>query len=159
MHTGVYWQIIYWLSTPALAVVACVLLLRGLHRRFPIFFSYVVVACINDVARFVTYHQSFRAYAQTYWVSELINTVFALLATGELFLKRIFPQFQKIVFYRLLFTGAAAMIVELATMTALKSIKVDVLFEVLHGIDFVRVATLFFFVGLMLFMGRRWERY
>ena len=159
MHTGFYWQIIYWFSTPTLAVVATILLVRHLHKRFPLFFSYIVVACLDDIARLVTYHTTFKTYAYTYWISQLMNTVFALLAIYELSFRRLFPQFQRIKFYRFLFLAAAITIATFAILTALHSIQTAVLFKILHGLDFLRVTTLFFFVALMLFMGRRWERH
>lgn len=159
MLTEVYWQVIYWFSVPALAVLTAVIFRRGLHRRLPLFFAYALVACVTEGARFVAYHQSFKVYAYTYWISELVTSVFALLATYELFLMRIFPQFQKVKLYRFLFFVAAITVLSLAVLTAFKSIQVKVLFRILHGIDFLRVGMLFFFVALMLFMGRQWKRY
>ncbi|HEY6252707.1 MAG TPA: hypothetical protein VI685_22350 [Candidatus Angelobacter sp.] len=159
MHTGVYWQIVYWLSTPALAALGAIFLLRRLFQSFRLFFAYVLIAFLSDVSRLVAYPRSFRVYAYTYWISQLVNTVFAILAISELFLKRLFPQFQKIGFYRSLFSIMAVLLVGLATLTAFHSIPTGILVKILHVLDFLRVATLFFFVGLMVFMGRRWGRY
>lgn len=159
MNTGVYWQIIYWLSTPALAALVVILLVRGLPRQLPLFFSYVLIACLSDIARFITYHESFSVYASTYWISEVIDSFFSFLATGELFLRRVFPQFQKVSLYRLLFPTAGAVIISVGVLTALHTIRIRALINILHGLDFLRVATLLFFLALMLFMGRQWGRY
>src|SRR5579864_3749716 len=159
MHTGLYWQIVYWFSTPALAALGAVFLLRRISRWFPFFFAYVMVALLSDVSRLVVYPRSFRVYAYTYWISQIVNMVFAILAIFELFLKRLFPQFQKIGFYRYLFSLAALIVIVLATVTAFYSIPTGSLVKVVHVLDFLRVATLFFFVSLMVFMGRRWGRY
>jgi hypothetical protein len=159
MHSGFFWQVLYWFSTPLLAALATVLIWRRLYREFPFFFSYVSIALVDDVARLIAYRQSFKVYATTFWISQLINSVVAILPIYELFIKRIFPQFQKIGFYRVLFSLAALVIIVLAVLTGIHSIRVVVLFNILHGLDFFGVATLIFFVALMLFMGRRWGTY
>lgn len=162
MYTRVWLQVIYSLSTPALAVLALVLFIRRQHRRIPFFFSYVLIACLSDIAQLMAYQWTSRtskAYFYTFWISHLATTVLAILAICELILKRLFPQFQKIKLYRSLFPAAAVVIVILAVLTGFQSIRAVILVDIIHGIDFLQVAMLLFFVALMLFMGRQWQRY
>ena len=92
-------------------------------------------------------------------MTQLLNTVFALAAICELFLKRVFSQFHKIRIYRYLFSIAAAIIVLLATITFLGSITNPVLLNVLQVMDLIRVSVLCFFFALMLLFGLEWSQY
>lgn len=159
MHAPIYLEIIYWLPTPVLAVLVGLFLRRRLYQEFPVFFSYIIVAILGDIPRFVTYRFSFPAYARTFWMTQLVNTVLALAAICELFLKRVFSQFHKIRIYRYLFLIAAAGIVLSATITFLGSIRNSVLLNVLQALDFTRVSVLCFFFALMLVFGLEWSQY
>src|SRR5215467_11810517 len=159
MRAPIYLEIIYWVSTPILAVLVGLFLKRRLYREFPVFFSYIIVVILGDIPRFVTYRFSFPAYARTFWITQLLNTVLALAAIGELFLKRVFSQFHKIRSYRYLFSIAAVVITLLATITFLGSIRNSVLLSGLQAMDFTRVSLLCFFFVLMLFLGLEWSEY
>ena len=160
MHASIYLEIIYWLPTPVLAILVGLFVKRRLYQEFPVFFSYIIVAILGDIPRFVTYRFSFPAYARTFWMTQLLNTVLALAAICELFLKRVFSQFHKIRTYRYLFLIAAAGIVLLATITFLGSIRNSVLLlNVLQALDFTRVSVLCFFFALMLLFGLEWSQY
>lgn len=159
MHAPIYLEIIYWLPTPILAVLAGLFLKRRLYQEFPVFFSYIIVAILGDIPRFVTYRFSFPAYAKTFWITQLLNTVLAIAAIGDLFLKRVFSQFHKIRIYRYLFLIAAAVTVLLATITFLGSITNSVLLNVLQALDLTRVFVLCFFFALMLLFGLEWSQY
>lgn len=159
MHAPIYLEIIYWLPTPILAVLVGLFLRRKRYQEFPVFFSYIIVAILGDIPRFLTYRFSFPAYAKTFWITELLNTVLALAAIGELFLKRVFSQFRKIRAYRYLFSIAAAVITLLATITFLGSMRESLLISVLQAMDFGRVSVLCFFFMLMLFLGLEWSQY
>ena len=158
-HTGFGWQIIYWLSTPVLVVLATIFIWRRLYREFLLFFSYIVVASLGDLLRLLFLHASERTYVNIYWSSQLLNSIFALAAVYELSLKRLFPHFYKVRFYQYLFFLACSVSLVLAALTAFRTIALSVLFNIQHAFDFLRVITLFFFVALMLFMGRRWAKY
>ena len=159
MHAPIYLEIIYWLPTPILAVLAGLFLRRRLYQEFPVFFSYIIVAILGDIPRFVTYWFSYPAYAKTFWITQLLNTVLAIAAIGDLFLKRVFSQFHKIRIYRYLFLIAAAVTVLLATITFLGSITNSVLLNVLQAMDLTRVSVLCFFFALMLLSGLEWSQY
>jgi hypothetical protein len=107
----------------------------------------------------VTYRFSFPAYARTFWITQLLNTALALAAIGELFLKRVFSQFRKIRAYRYLFSIAASVIILLAMITFLGSMRKSPLISMLQAMDFGRVSVLCFFFMLMLFLGLEWSEY
>lgn len=164
MSNGVAQAIINWLSLPLLGALVCVLLWRRIPRVYPAFFVYAIAEFLSDAARFVVYYSVSRngstyAYRMTYWTTDIMTTIFAALAIYELFVKQIFPGFQKIRFYRYLFPVAALAIIVLASLNLTNNIKRTLLLKSMHIIEFVRAATIFFFMALMLFMGRQWKRF
>jgi hypothetical protein len=159
MKTGVIWQTMYLFPTPVLALLAIVLVRRRLLPEFPFFFSYVMVACLRDVADFAAMHASADTWQKTYWYSHLISTGFMLFATCELFTKRLFPRFYKVSFYRYLFSVAALAILALSTFNAREGINTAWFVGPILVLDCLRVVALLFFVALMVFMGRQWSRY
>lgn len=159
MHLGVFWQVVGWLSLPVLAVLAGVLVWRKTYREFPYFFNYVVSAEAIGLGRLCVYYYLGRtAYLYTYWISDVLITLFALLTTYELFLRRLFPAFHKTPFYRRLFPFVAVVLSLLAAPIALQTNHLHGLLVTLHVLDFLRVGILLFFVVLMLVMGRNWTR-
>jgi len=162
MHNGVLWQVIYWLSSPILTILATIMVLRKLQRSFPVFFVYVVGLYMIDFSRLVTQAGTPLTYFYVYWIGDGIGTLLALLTVGELILRRLFPQFYKLRFYRYLFLLAAVVAVSFTILTAYSSrptILLSTLITILHTGDFFLAATLAFLVALMMFMGRRWGRY
>lgn len=153
-------QLVGWFSLPVLIVLAGILLWRGIPREFPHFFNYVAANAVIGLVRLCAYRAGTpHAYAVIYWTSEVLIAVFAFLATYELFIKRLFPRFSAIRLYQFLFPAAAIVIVVIAVPAALESHKNLILRATIHTIDILRVSTLIFFVGLMVFMGRQWTGY
>ena len=158
MRTQLPWEAMYWLAMPLLAVIACVLVWRKLVREFPLFFSYAVAGCLADLARLVAYRTSVTAYYYTYWIGHVITSTFIFFAAYELFIKRVFPRFYAIDFYRRLSLVAVILTAAVVSSTAFIG-KMAVLAYAIRALDLGRVLVLLFFVALMLFMGRRWNRY
>lgn len=162
MNKGMFLQAFYWLSLPALAALCLTFIRKKLSKEFPFFFAYVGAGVLVDIARLLAYRGSKATYFYVYWISDSVSAVLALLATCELVLRRLFPEFQRIRFYRYLFLVGGVTIATSAALTAASSktlVFMPVVIRGLHTIDFLRVALLLFFVGLMLFMGRRWGRH
>jgi hypothetical protein len=133
---------------------------RRVYRELPFFFFYIVSALCIGIARYVGFHIGHDVYFYVYWVSELAGAVFVSLALYEVFLRRLFPSFQKVRFYRNLFPLAAAVILLLTLVTASGAPDRHAAFlTASRGADFVRTAILVFFVALMALMGREWPRY
>jgi hypothetical protein len=160
LHIDWLWQVLNWMSLPALAVVAGILVWRKVHREFPFFFWFLIVTIIAGALRFVAQFRSAQAYYYVYWVSDLIINIFIFLAVYELFIRRLFPQFHKVRFYRYLFPVIASGIILVGWLTALEAPDKTAafLFED-RVLDSILVAILAFFVSLMLLMGREWTKY
>ena len=150
--------LVNWLGLPALALLALLLVYRRWHRVFPLFTLYVIAAELIAIVRLASLHAPSRLYAKIYWVSDAISAALALIATYELFFKRLFPSFYRVRFYRALFPSAAALITGAAVATALLGGHFSILAQTIHLYIFVRAGGLFFFVALMLVMGRQWNK-
>jgi hypothetical protein len=159
-HADWLWEILDWLSLPVLAGVAGILVWRKLHREFRFFFWYLVITDIATGVRFVAQFQGRRTYFYAYWISDLVVTVFNVLAVYELFARRLFPRFHKVRLYRYLFPIVASGIIFLSWLTALEAPnKAAALAIEDRVLDFVLAAMLAFFVSLMMVMGRTWTKY
>jgi len=159
MHAGVFRQITYWFCTPALAVLVGLLFGRRLVRQFPFFLIYVVVACLRDLVGLWAYYRSPANYFSIYWISYLVSAFCIFLATFELFIKRLFPSFYKVLFYRYLFAVAGFAAIALGIYAALGGGNLAIVPNIISTLNFLRVVVLIFLVALMLFMGRHWNRY
>lgn len=152
-------QFIGWFSLPILAVLVGLLVWRRVPREFPHFFNYIVLAELVGLARLWAYHVKPRAYPPVYWTSDVLLATFAMLATYELLVKRLFPRFYAIRFYQFLFPAAAIVIVLFLVPAVLQTRRISLLLLLIHGLVVLRVCVLLFFGGLMVFMGRQWTRY
>jgi cation transport ATPase len=155
-----YWVnlLIDWFALPSLVLLAGVLLYRKQHKEFPLFFSYVIVTILVGVIRLAAQAAPTIVYRYTYWISDLVSVAFAFLATYELFIKRLFPGFYKVRFFRYLFPAVASVITLIVVCVALYGNHNRVLLLTARIYEFLRAATLFFFVALMTMLGRRWEK-
>jgi len=159
-NASVLWEIINWLSLPVLAAVVGILVWRRHHREFPFFFFSLIVTETATLVRLAAGFRTPRTYFYTYWISDLIITIFNFLAVYELFFKRIFPGFYKIRIYRYLFPTVAAATIFLGWLAAIESQNAAAaLIAKDRVLDSVLVAVLMFFVLLMLVMGRQWTKY
>ena len=145
-----------WFGLPALALLAILLVYRRWHRVFPLFLVYVVGTELIGIARLVSLRA--QLYARIYWISDAIFASLALLATYELFFKRLFPAFYRVRFYRTLFPATAILVTGGAVLVAFLGGHFSILAKTIHLYLFIRSAVLFFFVALMLIMGRQWTR-
>jgi hypothetical protein len=159
--TGWIWDFFAWLSLPLLALLAGVMAWRKLNRLFPFFFFYVVMICLIGVIRFIAYKGfSVAVYFYVFWGSDSVVLLLSFSALYEIFLKRIFPGFHKIRFYRYLFPAVGVLIAILAFVTALHSPDKRTSFLIMSRIfDFLRSAVIGFFVLLILVMGRLFDGY
>jgi hypothetical protein len=145
-----------WMGLPALLLLAGIFVYRRWYREFPFFFLYVVGAESVGISRVV--FMGTPVYSHIYWISDTALTVFAFLATYELFFKRLFPGFYRTRLYRYLFPAAAILITVLGALVAMMGGVSSVLPTTSRIYEFLRAAILFFFVLLTLVMGRRWDK-
>lgn len=154
-----FWQVINWCALPVLALLALLLIWRGAARKFPYFLYYILADEVIGLVRLWLYNPAGRLYFLTYYITDVMIAIFALLATCELFLKRLFPRFYEVRFYQHLFPIGAVVIALIVVPAVVALHKVSLLLMTIHGLEILRVLALLFFVGLMVAMGRRWSRY
>ncbi|HKE32507.1 MAG TPA: hypothetical protein VKD65_12340 [Candidatus Angelobacter sp.] len=159
MFAGMLAQIVNWLGLPVLALIAVLLIRRKTQREFPYFFFYVLLVEFGGIVRFLVFHFARKAYFHTYWITEVLVAVFTFFVSYELFVRRLFPRFFAVTFYRYLFPSVGFIIAITAVPAAIATRKVSLLLTLIHGLTILLVTVLLFFVGLMLFMGRQWTRY
>ncbi|HLK07446.1 MAG TPA: hypothetical protein VKV30_05890 [Candidatus Angelobacter sp.] len=150
--------LIDWFALPSLALLACILLYRKLHREYPLFFCYLVVTEAVGLIRYAASSASSSVYSYVYWVSDLILVSFACLASYELFVGRLFPRFYKVRFFRILFPLAAILVNVVIVIAAIYGNHKRMLLLSARIVEFLRAAVIFFFVALMTVMGRKWEK-
>jgi hypothetical protein len=151
------WDVVGWAALPIVAVLIVVFVYRRWVPEYPLFFSYLVAAESVGVIRLVWFGAP-GLYYSVYWVSDIVYTLFALTAAYELFVKRLFPGFYKVRFYRHLFLVAALFTTAVTIAIALITGHLKVLLTTIYVYSFFRAAMLFFFVALMLIMGRQWSK-
>ncbi len=157
MHNWFY-VIIDWLALPSLALLVGILIYRKQQRQFPLFFFYVIAAELVGLTRLAASGAPVRVYSYVYWISDIILVLFSLLAAYELFVKRLFPNFYKVRFFRYLFPMIAILVNIVVVLIALYGNHKRLLLLTARTVGFLRAAILVFFVALMAVMGRQWEK-
>jgi hypothetical protein len=155
------WDVVAWISLPLLAMLAGVMIWKKLEREFPFFFAYTTLTALIGLIRFIAYKgYSANVYFYVFWISDSVILLVTFLAIYETFLKRIFPGFARVRFYRYLFPVVAIIIGAAALIIALHSMDTRGAFLATARIfDFLRSAVIGFFVLLILFMGRSFAGY
>jgi len=165
MPMGFAKELIYWFALPARGLAILMSVWRKLARELPVFFIFLIAAELSDLARLAVYYltdypRNRAPYYYTYWMTGSILSAMALLAVLELCARQ-FPGFRRVAFYRRLFPMAAIPILGTGLMAGLVKVKgypwAAALLKIVLGFDAANVALLFFFVALMLLMGRRWR--
>jgi len=146
------------MGLPALLILTGLLVYRRWYRTFPFFLIYVVGAESIGLIRLAVSTAAVPVYARTYWFSDTFLAAFAFLASYELFFKLLFPNFYRTRFYRILFPGMAILVSVLASLIAVSRGHSSVLTATVQVYEFIRAALLFFFIALMLAMGRQWSK-
>ena len=157
MHGWAYF-VIDWFALPSLALLACVLIYRKQQRQFPFFFLYVVATELVGLTRLAASGAPSLVYRYVYWISDIVVVLFSLLAAYELFVRRLFPGFYKVRFFRYLFPTIAVLVNIVVVLVAIYGNHKRLLLLTARVGEFVRAAILVFFVSLMAVMGRQWEK-
>jgi hypothetical protein len=116
-------QLALWISHPALELLlAAGMLWRGLHRKFPVFFAYVVFQLINFAILFpVHQYGSYDLYFYTYWVSAIISLAIGFKVIHEIFLDVFRPYHTLKDLGTVLFKWAALVMMFVALVVAVSS--------------------------------------
>ncbi len=77
-----------WIAHPILqAAISVIMLRRGLHRRFPFFFAYIVAQVLTFGVVFPTYlRHNYWAFFYLYWFSTAVSVVLGFMVIHEVFL-------------------------------------------------------------------------
>jgi hypothetical protein len=81
-------QLVLWISHPALeALLAGAMVWRKLHRKFPVFFAYVVFQLVNFAILFpIHQYGGYDLYFYTYWIGATISLAIGFKVIHEIFL-------------------------------------------------------------------------
>lgn len=150
--------VVDWFALPSLALLACVLIYRNQQKQFPLFSLYVVATELVGLTRLAASGAPSLVYRYVYWISNILVVLFSLLAVYELFVKRLFPGFYKVRFFRYLFPTIAILVNIVVVLIAIYGNHKRLLLLTARAGEFLRAAILIFFVSLMALMGRRWEK-
>ncbi len=147
-----------------LAVIATVMVVRGLHKQLPYFFSYTTFALLSNIALLLI-HRYPQIYFDSYWLQELISWGLGLAVIYEIYasLLKEYAVLQKL--GALLFWIMGAVLVSIALWTAFKAPDSDVsrVLQTLLTLErSVRIVECGLLVALFLFasfFGLSWKNY
>ena len=153
-------SLLLWLPFLPLSLTLAVFLWRRLWQERPFFFAYLGSALLAGLARFGSSQLDPLPRFYTYWISDMAISLAVFMAMYEVFLRRLFGGFGQVRIYRKVFSVAGFVILILAAFTAVEAHdRASAFLMASRGLDFIRTATLVFFLVLMLVMGRQWTRY
>lgn len=113
---------VIWIAGPAMQLVlAAVMLRRGLRRRFPVFFWYVVAQTISFVPQFVCFRISYTAYYWSYWAFSFISVTLGFMVIREVFIDLMRPYDYLRDLGDVLFRWASLVLVLVAIVSAVMS--------------------------------------
>jgi len=143
--------------------LAALLVRRRVHRRFPFFFIYISSSIVIGLLR-VCVVKNYRLYFETYWVTEAIYILLALLALHEVFLK-VFLAFYKRWWFWLFFPVIVIAISVLAVVYRLGSPPVQanrvmsLIISMGMAVNLVQALLFVLFFVLVWFNGIGWREY
>ena len=157
-----------WVTHPCLhAVLTGVMLRRKLCREYPVFLAYTISHVIRFTVLFPMYHQgSQEAYRYTFLGAEVLDAALSFLLIYELYrhLLRTYEGVQKLA--RLVFRGAAVVLLVTVVLTAAVSpARADTsrvlagLFTLDRGVSIVRGGLLLLLFLFSSYVGLRWKRF
>ena len=85
MHVNL--QLALWMAHPLLELsLGSAMLIRGLHRKFPVFFSYIIFELAAFAILFpLQRHGAFAPYFYGYWSSAMVSLVLGFMVIHEIF--------------------------------------------------------------------------
>jgi hypothetical protein len=150
----------FWFAVVSLLLLTGLFLFRRIYRDLPFFFIYILYGFLGGAARYGASQVNPRLYFYVFWFTEFANLFVVILAVYEVSLRRLFPRFFRVRFYRLMFLLLAVVAPVLSIQIALQAPdKRATLMMIMRGYDAARAVVLVCIVALMIFMGRSWRRY
>jgi hypothetical protein len=121
MHAKI--QLALWIAQPVLEVpLVGVMLWRKLHRKFPIFFSYIIFQIVNFAILFPIYrHGVYDMYFYAYWIGAMVTLALGFAVIHEVFLDVFRPYHTLKDLGTVLFKWAALVMIFVAIVVAASS--------------------------------------
>jgi hypothetical protein len=116
-------QLALWISHPvAELLLAIALIWRGLNRKFPVFFYFVVFQLVHFGILFpIHQYGNYKLYFYSYWISAVLSLTFGFLVIHEIFLDVFRPYHTLKDLGTVLFKWAALVMMILALVVAVAS--------------------------------------
>ncbi|MFZ0771268.1 MAG: hypothetical protein WCA49_25345 [Candidatus Sulfotelmatobacter sp.] len=159
-------DLVWYIPTPLILLLLCLLVRRGEHRTFPYFFAYVVFSVAASAMRFFTRnHHS--VYFWVYWLTDVGYALLGALAMYEI-LRKALRGFAHIWWRHLVFPAVVVIGVGLSLWHLYKvppRLQGRLLIWIVTGEIAVRYVQVLTFIGLgvlaalALFYGLRWRQY
>lgn len=162
------YSLLEFVGWPLLLILAAILVYRRLYRRFPIFFAYILTVILVDAIRFFVHRVRWTTtlqYFYTYWITEAVEVLLGFLVLYEVFLIRLFPEFNTTRVYRWLFPTIGAIIAGLtiwlwlSTPATGPSRIIALIGASTMSLNFCQVALLILFGALIRFTSHEWRRH
>jgi hypothetical protein len=154
------WTTVFWFTVANLLLLVALFLWRRIYQGLPFFFSYVLYDLVVGAARYAAASINPKFNLYFFWFTEFAGFFVVMAALYEVSLKRLFPKFFRVGFYRVLFPAIAIIVPILSIQIALQAPdKRHALTMTMRGYDAARAVVLVFVVLLMIIMGRSWRRY
>jgi hypothetical protein len=118
MHLNLPTSVLWAVETAAMVVIIILMLRRGLHREYRVFFFYMIYEVLLTLSLFML-RGSYAAYFYAYWTGEALEVVLAFAVIYEVFglLLRPYPAVRRVAV--VLLAWAAVLLVGIAIVLAM----------------------------------------
>ena len=146
------------------AWVAALVVRRRLHREFPLFFAYLILAVTVPLVR-LSASGDYATFFKVFWTTEALYAFAALLALYEVFHEVFLPFYLLWGWFRLLFPGAALFIAFLSVRNALHNPALrsprpmEIIFALATGVNYMEAVLFALFFALVVLLGVPWRSY
>jgi hypothetical protein len=164
MHVNL--QLTLWMAHPVLEVsLAVAMIWHGLHRKFPVFFSYIAFELVSFAILFpIQRHGHAAAYFYGYWISAMISLVLGFKVIHEVFLDVFRPFHTLRDLGTVLFKWAALVMIFVAIVVAVaspvgQSPLVQAVTTLQRCVRTVQCGLILFLLFFSRYLGVSWRQY
>jgi hypothetical protein len=165
-----YYEYIFntlWFAQPILQLVAAgILLRRKLHRKFPVFFAYLISQIAVFAAVFYTYRWgSYLQYFYAYWISAAISLILGFKVIHEIFLDVFRPyhalkDLGSVLFkWATLVMGLVAIVVAAASAASSQGPLVEAVLTVQRCVRVIQVGLILLLLVFSKYVGVSWRQF
>jgi hypothetical protein len=159
-------QLVLWMSHPALELLlAAAMVWRKLHRKFPVFFAYVVFQLVSFAVLFpVHQYAGYNLYFYSYWAGATISLAIGFKVIHEIFLDVFRPYHTLKDLGTVLFKWAALVMVFVALVVAVSSPAgqspiVVAVFTMQRCVRVIQCGLVLFLIVFSRYLAVSWEQY